>query len=382
MQGFAKKKPLRYIQPKGIPPYAYFPRCQRVSWPEILADPNTPIGITEGEFKALAACICGFPTIALGGVYNFTREGALLPELERIAWEGRRVFIVFDSDKEEKSDVLMAERLCAELVKRGAIPHLMRLPQLPEAKKTGLDDFLHLRGAPALVELVGQTPPADPGQSLVVEGTDVEIADSVLRDLADKHLSHMVFCEGEFHAYGGTHWRPLPVEEIRNAIFRYDKLRFKPKSAAIVKLSKQRADSILSIMRDCAAKPNFFAEAPAGINCASGFIVFDDAGNPNLEPHDREHRQRHCLPGSWEPGASGQSAKLLHTLLQGCFGTDADFKDRVMLMQEICGVAALGIGTTLTAPRCRRGLPSGLRGPRPGTRFREGGWRPPRGARL
>ena len=51
--------------------------------------------------------------------------------------------------------------------------------------------------------------------------------------------------------------------------------------------------------RDTRARPDFFAGAPTGINCASGFIRFADDGIPSQEAHAPEHRCRHVLKGSW-----------------------------------------------------------------------------------
>jgi P4 family phage/plasmid primase-like protien len=350
---FQNSKPRRFDQPSGSPPFAYFAPGGFLDWPLVLSDPKRHLLLVEGEIKALSACAQGIATIALAGVWNFIRDGVLLPELEQVTWQGRRVYVVFDSDLVANPNVEAAERRVGDdLTQRGAIVHFARLPRLRGVEKTGLDDFLRAHGNDArkqLLELLENTPATDPGKLLILEGTDVEIADSVLRDLADKYLSNTVFCEGDFYAYGGTHWRPLPDHELRNAILRYDKTRFKAGAAGIVKLSRSRVDSVLSIMRDRATDPDFFVSAPAGINCASGFIVFDDGGRPHLEAHDREHRQRHCLPGSWDPGAPWEGATLLGALVQGCFGADPDREDKIALIGEICGVAALGIGTRMRA---------------------------------
>src|SRR5262249_24074362 len=108
--------------------------------------------------------------------------------------------------------------------------------------------------------------------------------------------------------------------------------------------------SALKLMRDQADERGFFRSEAAGINCASGFITIDSDGNPHLEAHDREHRQRHCLPARWAPGATWRDALLLNTLLRGSFGADPDFEARVAFVSEICGVAALGCATKLKNP--------------------------------
>lgn len=352
-KGFVDQESPKYLQQRGSGTAAYFPRVQGVDWPTIIADPQQRLLVTEGEFCSLVPCLHGFPTVGLGGVYNFlSKDGALLPELEAIAWQERHVYIAFDSDLATNANVqAAARRLSAELLKRGAIVYLVRLPAADEGKKQGLDDFLQARGADALEQLLQSTASVDPGKSLILEGTDIEIADSVLRDLADAYMSRVVFCEGAFHVYRDTHWCSLSDPQLANAIYRYDKLRFKQGRGGIVKLSKGRTDSILSVMRNRATVDGFFRDAPAGINCATGFIQFDAAGNAALAPHNRDFSQRHCLSGSWQPGTTWKDAPLLHTLLEGCFSQDHDFTEKISLIGEICGVAALGMGTKLKAPK-------------------------------
>lgn len=152
--GFVKQKPQRYTQPRDSGQRVYFPPF--VDWARIAADPKEPIVITEGEKKAIAGCVNGFPMIALGGVFNFmsTME-ALLPELEAWQWAGRDVYVCFDSDAATNPMILTAEaRLVDELQrKRGAQCYLTRLPQDGD-DKVGVDDFLLKFGPPALMGLL------------------------------------------------------------------------------------------------------------------------------------------------------------------------------------------------------------------------------------
>lgn len=154
------KKFRRYDQPlrSGVQPY--FPVAARCPWAQILAN-GEAICITEGEKKALAACINGCATIGLGGVYNFMDGGKFLPLLEQIEWRGRVVYIIFDSDAATNPDVRVAtERLAAELsMNRGADVRLVRLPEGAKgadgkAAKVGLDDFIVAHGVEALYELI------------------------------------------------------------------------------------------------------------------------------------------------------------------------------------------------------------------------------------
>lgn len=143
-------KPLRYVQPKGSRSEAYFPRLGIVPWAEIAANSKVPLIITEGEFKAACAVKHGLPCVGLGGVWSFRsgKDGIpLLPSLELIDWEGRKTYIIFDSDAKSNPDVAAAEnKLAQELLNRGAFPIVVRLPEVDGLKKTGLDDFLVAKG--------------------------------------------------------------------------------------------------------------------------------------------------------------------------------------------------------------------------------------------
>lgn len=159
-QGFKKKKVLRYSQPEQSGVHPYFPVVEGIDWPAIAKDPDVPIMITEGEKKALAACLAEVPTIGLGGVYNFTHDGELLPVLEDIEWNGRTVYICYDSDAKENKKIQIAEsRLSTELsLKRKANVFLVRLPSLPNGDKMGVDDFLVKNGEDALFDLLEDAP--------------------------------------------------------------------------------------------------------------------------------------------------------------------------------------------------------------------------------
>lgn len=159
------RKARRYAQPAHSGVYAYFPPGF-VAWPDVLADPDTPIFITEGELKAAKGCAAGFAVIGLGGVDSFgqRRRGvSLLPELEAIMWVKRLVYIVYDSDAATNPDVKRAMlRLGSTLAARGARTFELKLPDVVEDGKTGLDDYLVAgHDLEALLENLDETPLAD-----------------------------------------------------------------------------------------------------------------------------------------------------------------------------------------------------------------------------
>jgi len=139
----ADKKPIRYVQEPNTAPVAYYPA--NCAWPEILDDTDRPIILTEGELKAAKACKEGFPTIGLGGVYNWKSNKVgitWLESLDYVNWVKRHVYICFDSDLHTNPMVLHALRKLAEaLINHGSFVYLVYLPKLDALEKVGLDDF-------------------------------------------------------------------------------------------------------------------------------------------------------------------------------------------------------------------------------------------------
>lgn len=151
-----EKKTQRYAQEPSTAPVAYYAGNQ--DWSSILHDIDKPIILTEGELKAAKACREGFPTIGLGGIWNWKASKlglTWLPSLEFVTWPKRNVYICFDSDYKTNPNVCLALReLSKELHRRGAFTHIVSLPQLPGMGKVGLDDFL-LHAGPSSVEMFG-----------------------------------------------------------------------------------------------------------------------------------------------------------------------------------------------------------------------------------
>ena len=123
----------KYLTPPGAGNRLYVPPTLD---PTILQDPAERLLITEGEKKALKAVQEGFACVALAGVWNFQPKrspGArrvLLPDFKTIAWEGRPVYLVYDSDLADNDNVRRAERALAQLLaKRNADVKLVRLPR-------------------------------------------------------------------------------------------------------------------------------------------------------------------------------------------------------------------------------------------------------------
>jgi hypothetical protein len=163
-------KAIKYETPKGSRMALDVPPRIRAR----LADPSVPLFITEGARKADAAVTQGLCAVDLLGVWNWrgTNEHGgkvALPEFEGIAWNGRAVYLVFDSDVMTKSEVYAAlVRLKKHLESRRADVKVIYLPSGSGGTKVGLDDFLAAGGTVDTLlthaESVLRAPPPRPGQ--------------------------------------------------------------------------------------------------------------------------------------------------------------------------------------------------------------------------
>lgn len=161
--GFAalvKRKPLKYAQGKGTLNELYLPPV--IDWEDVAGNQLKPILITEGEFKAASATInTEYPTIGLGGVWSWkstSRKMPLIPGFMDFNWDGRPVYIVFDSDAVTNPMVMQAENAFAKaLTTLGAEPHIVRLPMGEDGAKVGLDDYIVAKSVDELEELLSNS---------------------------------------------------------------------------------------------------------------------------------------------------------------------------------------------------------------------------------
>lgn len=214
---------VKYESPRNAPNRAYYPPG---FW-DAIADPATPIFLTEGEKKSLSAMQRGFATISLVGVWGFGRKRPrratgkatgprfLIEDLNRIHWNGRRVYIIFDSDAAEKAEVKAAENtVAAMLAGRGADVRVVHLPAVVESGKTGLDDFLvHYgeHGPARLRELLEAATRVEATKTSAAAAAPMELADTYIStrvlDADGPRLRHW---RDEFYRWTGTHFQPVP----------------------------------------------------------------------------------------------------------------------------------------------------------------------------
>lgn len=160
-------KPIKYLSPRGGTNHLQVPEDLLESG--LLQDPSVPLVVTEGRKKSLATTKAGFPCLSLSGVWCFrgkdpdTGKSRSIPDLDHITWEGRIVYICYDSDLVDKPVVQAAEcALAEELHRRGAVVKMIRLPGGEQGEKVGLDDFLMAQGAEALARLIAEAEEPQP----------------------------------------------------------------------------------------------------------------------------------------------------------------------------------------------------------------------------
>lgn len=301
-----------------------------------------PLVLCEGIENALSIWqATGHETWACLGIANIGK--APVPD-------GEPVIIARDGDTPgSKADNQLA-RAAQALVQRG---HVVSIAAPPEGEDA--NDVLVEEGDEAVRVLIAIAEPltAEREKKQLFIGSDVEIAGRVREDLTSLH-GRLINAEGSFWRFTGTHWEPVPDREMRIAVHAYDGASFNTPAGdpSRVKLGKSRIDSVINECAVLCAEPTFFTSPPVGINCASGFIHFKD-GRPALQPHHRQHRCRHVLPGRWSPSAisTPPPTSLLARLLRGSFYGDEDAATKIDVVAEIIGAAALGYATKLRQPR-------------------------------
>jgi hypothetical protein len=145
-----------------------------------LADTSIPIALVEGEKKAMSlwglawheAGTPRFIPIAMAGVWNWRgtvgKAGGSrgervdvkgpIPDLDRVAWQGRLVYIVFDTNVSSIDSVKWARMgISRELGKRAAKVDFVNLP--PDCGVNGVDDLLAVWGPARMLELFQNSVP-------------------------------------------------------------------------------------------------------------------------------------------------------------------------------------------------------------------------------
>jgi putative DNA primase/helicase len=225
-------KVVKYESPKGSGNRAYFPPGSLAA----LKDASVSLVITEGEKKVAKADQEGFPSIGTVGAYGWQKkrikdadgkpagDRQMIDDLATIPWQGRPVFVCFDSDVATNPNVRWAEWHLAEaLARHGATVKVIRLPARdpgPDGTpaKIGLDDFLVARGPDAFRELMAKAEEPRRPEDAEKPGDDIHLTDTGnARRLAERHGKDLRFEHswGKWLVWSETRWAEDRTGEIK-----------------------------------------------------------------------------------------------------------------------------------------------------------------------
>jgi putative DNA primase/helicase len=230
----------KYLSPPGRKNMIYF--VPGVS-PDLLKAVATPVIVTEGEFKALALWRLSnyespaprFLPLGLGGVWNWRGTvgkapgpngerrdvKGVIPDLDLVVWEGRRVIIAFDADADKNEQVEIARVLLArELRMRGAE---VATVTWDIAQGKGIDDLLANIGPEKVLELI--------------EGADFENGEAEdnisVHQIAEAITAHHRFARdagGRLHIFRDGSYHPDGASFIRQRVKQFlERLRLSSK---------------------------------------------------------------------------------------------------------------------------------------------------------
>ncbi len=300
-----------------------------------------------------------------------------------------RVEIIADSDKVQDCRQI-ARKFAAE--NPNTRVHVVTVPA-SLGEKADLNDLLQDMGSRAVAAAVDDADRIFARQrranvEQLIRGSDEEIADRVLENLEDL-FGRIVITEGTVWTFDGKLWIALDDNRFTRAIARFDGATYPTPGGKLgeVKITSSKAKSVKVLAMSKRDDDGFFENAPLGITCDSGFVVFDhdaDCGVfvPRLEPHARKHRARHAVRGQWPVADSDARLKGsdLMKLLDGLFSAKAthlrlqheapnlemnleraeqDKIARIELILQTAAAAALGIGTQMKHPQALIWIGSG-----------------------
>jgi|GEM_PF-6787485 len=136
----------KYYQPPHSAPRIYLPPLHdALTWEHIASNPAIDLYFTEGEKKAAAGAKAGLRIAGIGGVWSFgakKRQQLLLPDFAAFELEGRKAYLIFDSDTFVRADLMAGlVELANRLTRKGAQVYRIDLPQSDNGAKVGLDDY-------------------------------------------------------------------------------------------------------------------------------------------------------------------------------------------------------------------------------------------------
>jgi len=272
--------------------------------------------VTEGEFKTLAlwrlanheSIAPRFLPIGLGGVWNWRGTvgkttgpngdrrdvKGVIPDLDIVVWEGRRVIIAFDADAEKNEQVEVARSLLArELRTRGAEVALITWDI---AQGKGIDDLLAKVGPEKVWELVEAADfekPADDDEISVYQ--IAELISGRHRFTQDVGGRLYIFRGGNYHSDGA----PFVRQQVKQLL---ERMRLSSK------WSSHKAEEVVKYIEVDA--PRLWERPKVDVvNVLNGLL---DVNTRALSPHSPDFLSPVQLPVTFDPNAPVSNVGQVH----------------------------------------------------------------------
>lgn len=265
---------------------------------EGLRDPSIPLVFTEGTKKVDALASKGILGVGAIGVWNWrgtNDDGGkmLLADMEDIAWNGRPVFIAYDSDVMEKEAVYKAMvRLSGVLENRDAHVRYIYLPPTWDGHKVGLDDFFVAGGTPEqLFALAEPHLRPLPASAKTKGGSDLELATRLTNDFTGRLAFDPV--STAWREYSGHVWEPVSDDVMLNRVA-------EALGEILGGCSTARATAVMRLLRGRCAK-EFSQTHRSLLPLVNGVL---DIAAGELHEHGPEYGFTHCLPYGHDPEAT------------------------------------------------------------------------------
>jgi putative DNA primase/helicase len=184
-------------------------------------------------------------------------------------------------------------------------------------------------------------PPEREHGDMFVRGDHVELGSRMLAEITRR--GETVFAEGQLYIYTADTglFVEVEVEEQSRILQSFAGASRISEDGKMSPLRLKRSDvsGSVALAHDQVAKPDFFADAPAGVAFEDCFVAL----GPNAverRPHSFQNRARFGYPFPYTPGAAPE--RFLRFLGECFAGTD-DAAERILCIREYVGSSLFGI---------------------------------------
>ncbi len=173
-------------------------------------------------------------------------------------------------------------------------------------------------------------------------GDHSELAGHLIKDLRGDSPEPVVFADGELYRYekDAGLWLPKDADEEARTIIKYaGSLVASAKLPRPLTINAGDVAGTMKVAAHLVGNRRFFADAPAGIAFANGFVKWDGT-RATFEKLSPAHRARVALPFSYKPNTR---PKKFFRFLRQCFKGDPDIAAKIRITCEFVGACLFGV---------------------------------------